>query len=150
MAVLERSSATPAAIRSYFDWLLRLDIQEVLRAVQAPTAVIHIPNALMPEAAVRHVAELIPTSTFHALPPTPVGSSIGQVALPATDHARGIRHRDRPLDRTPTGRSGTVLFTDVVASTELLERVGRRRRIGSCAPITNARCGSRWRPPAAA
>jgi class 3 adenylate cyclase len=69
------------------------------------------------------VAELIPNSTFHALPPTPVGSSIGQVALPATDlleeMVTGTAHvpdSDRSL--------GTVLFTDLVASTELLERVG--------------------------
>ncbi len=123
MAVLERSSATPMAIRAYFDSLLRLDIQEVLVTVQAPTSVIHIPNALIPEAAIRQVAELIPRSTFRALPPTPAGSSIGQIALPATDILEevltGTAHSpdsDRSL--------GTVLFTDVVASTELLERVG--------------------------
>lgn len=123
MAVLERSSATPVAIRSYFDWLLRLDIREIMAAVQAPTSVVHIPNALFPEAAVRHVAELIPRSTFHSLPPTTAGSSIGQVALPATDileeFVTGTAHSpdsDRSL--------GTVLFTDVVASTQLLERVG--------------------------
>ena len=123
MAVLERSSATPVAIRSYFNWLLRMDIREILGAVQAPASVIHVPNALFPEAAVRQVAELIPTSTFHSLPPVPAGTSIGQVALPATDlleeFVTGTAHSpdsDRSL--------GTVLFTDVVASTELLERVG--------------------------
>ena len=123
MAVLERSSATPAAIRSYFDWLLQLDIREILRAVKAPTGVIHVPNTVIPEASTRYVAELIPNSTFHALPATPPGSSIGQVALPATDileeMVTGSAHvpdSDRSL--------GTVLFTDLVASTELLERVG--------------------------
>ena len=123
MATLERSSATPVAIRAYFDSLLRLDIREVLGAVQAPTSVTHIPNAILPEAAVRQVAELIPRCTFHTLPPTPAGSSIGQVALPATDileeFVTGTAHSpdsDRSL--------GTVLFTDVVGSTELLERVG--------------------------
>lgn len=123
MAVLERSSATPVAIRSYFDWLLHMDIREILGAVQAPASVIHVPNALFPEAAVRRVAELIPTSTFQSLPPVPAGASIGQIVLPATDFLEefvtGTAHSpdsDRSL--------GTVLFTDVVASTELLERVG--------------------------
>ena len=123
MAVLERSSATPVAIRSYFDWLMRQDVSEVLGAVQAPTSVVHIPNALLPEAGVRQVAELIPRCSFHVLPPTPAGSSIGQVALPATDileeFVTGTAHSpdsDRSL--------GTVQFTDVVGSTELLERVG--------------------------
>jgi class 3 adenylate cyclase len=123
MAVLERSSATPVAIRGYFDSLLRLDVTEVLGAVQAPTSVTHVPNRLLPEAAVRQVAELIPTCAFHALSPPPAGSSMGQLVLPATDileeFVTGTAHSpdsDRSL--------GTVLFTDVVGSTELLERVG--------------------------
>ena len=123
MAMLERSSATPAAIRSYFDWLLQQDMQEVLRAFQAPVAVIYIPGTHYPEDAVRYVAELVPDSTFHVLAPIRAGSSLGQVALPATDimeelvtGAAHVPDSDRSL--------GTVLFTDVVASTELLERVG--------------------------
>ena len=123
MAVLERSSATPMAIRAYFDSLLRLDVTEVLGAVQAPTSVIHVPNPLLPEVAVRQVAKLIPRCTVNVLPPMPAGSSVGQVALPATDileeFVTGTAHSpdsDRSL--------GTVLFTDVVGSTELLERVG--------------------------
>ena len=39
MAVLERSSATPAVIQSHFEWALQQDIQDVLRAIQAPTRV---------------------------------------------------------------------------------------------------------------
>ena len=88
-----------------------------------PTLVIHIPNATIPKAAVQHVAELIPTSTFHVLPQIRAGSSLGQIVLPAIDVVEefitGTAHApdsDRSL--------GTVLFTDVVASTELLERVG--------------------------
>ena len=123
MAMLERSSSTPAAVQSHFDWWLQQDFRDVLRAVQAPTSVVYLPSAIVPEAAVRHVAELVPTSTFHALPPIRPGSSIGQIVLPATDLLEelvtGTAHvpdSDRSL--------GTVLFTDVVASTELLERVG--------------------------
>ena len=123
MATLERSSSTPAAIVSHLEWWMHLDICDVLRAVQAPTLVIRIPNATIPEAAVRHVAELIPTSTFFALPQIRAGSSIGQIVLPAIDHVEefitGTAHApdsDRSL--------GTVLFTDVVSSTELLERIG--------------------------
>lgn len=123
MATLERSSATPSAIRSYFDWLIQQDIEDVLRAVQAPTRVLCIPDIAIPETAVRRVADLIPDCTFHRLPPAPPGTSIGQLALPLTDH----------LEEVVTGTShptdvdrflGTVLFTDVVSSTEVLERVG--------------------------
>ena len=123
MATLERSSSTPAAIVAHLEWWMQLDIRDVLPAVQAPTLVIHIPNATIPKAAVQHVAELIPTSTFHVLPQIRAGSSLGQIVLPAIDVVEefitGTAHEpdsDRSL--------GTVLFTDVVASTELLERIG--------------------------
>lgn len=122
-SILERSSATPAAIRAHFDWWEKQDIQEVLRSVQAPTLVMHIPNAVVPEAVTRYSADLIPNSTFRALPSGQPGMSIGQLLLPATDlfeeFITGNVHQpdsDRSL--------GTVLFTDVVASTELLERIG--------------------------
>ena len=123
MATLERSSSTPAAIQSYFDWLMRQDIEDILRAVQVPTRVLCIPDFAVPEAAVRHVSELIPNSTFHRMPPAPPGTSLGQLALPMTDHLEaavtGVTH-PTDVDRF----LGTVLFTDVVSSTELLERVG--------------------------
>jgi class 3 adenylate cyclase/pimeloyl-ACP methyl ester carboxylesterase len=123
MAVLERSSATPAVIHSHFEWALQQDIQDVIRAIQVPTRVLCVPDLAIPEAAVRHVAELIPKSTFHLMPPYPPGTSIGQVALPMTDHLEevvtGTTHPSE-VDRF----LGTVLFTDVVSSTELLERVG--------------------------
>ena len=123
MAMLERSSATPAAMQSHVDWQLQTDIQEVLKAVQVPTWVVYTPNYSAPKAAVQYVADLIPGSTFRALPTTPPGTSMGQVALPMTDILEEIvtgaihsADSDRFL--------GTVLFTDVVSSTELLERVG--------------------------
>ena len=123
MAVLERSSATPAAIRSHFEWASQQDMRDVLSAIRAPADVSCIPGTALPEAAVRHVAELIPRSTFHLMPFPAPGSSLGQLVLPLTDR----------LEELVTGAShsedsdrflGTVLFTDVVSSTELLERVG--------------------------
>lgn len=123
MATLERSSATPAAIRSYYEWMLQQDIRDILCAIQAPTLVLCVPGVALPVAAVRYVAELVPRSSFHLLPRSPPGTSIGQMALPMTEH----------LEELLTGTThsvdserflGTVLFTDVVSSTELLERVG--------------------------
>ena len=124
MATLERSSGTPAAMQSHFESVLQQDIQDVLRAIQSPTRILCVPALkVVPEAAVRYVAELIPKSTFHLMPLSPPGTSLGQVALPMTDHVEevvtGTSHAT-DVDRF----LGTVLFTDVVASTELLERVG--------------------------
>ena len=124
MAMLERSSATPAAVRSSLETVLQQDIRDILRAIQCPTRVLCIPDApVAPESAVRFAAELIPDGAFHLLPSYPPGTSLGRIALPITDHLEeavtGAPHSadsDRFL--------GTVLFTDVVGSTQLLERVG--------------------------
>ena len=123
MAVLERSSATPAAIRSYFEWVLQQDIQDVLRAIQAPTRVLCVPDLAIPEAAVRHVAELIPKGTFHLMPPIPTGHVHRSDRASDDRPPRGGRHWDDTPDLVDRFL-GTVLFTDVVSSTELLERVG--------------------------
>lgn len=123
MGLLERSSATPAAAQAYLEWILKLDIQDVLRSVQVPTRVLRVPTNTVPEGVSRYVAELIPGATLHILPETLPGASIGQAYLPVADHieevATGAVHSadaDRFL--------GSVLFTDVVASTELLASVG--------------------------
>ena len=123
MAMLERSSATPAAARANWDMLIRQDIQDILRSIQVPTRVIRSFVTAWPEAAVRHVADLIPSSEYHVLPLPQPGTSMGKATVPINDHfeemATGTPHSadaDRFL--------GTVLFTDVVSSTELLARVG--------------------------
>ena len=126
MALLERCSATPAAAYSYYEWVRQLDIQDVLRSVQVPARVLHIPSSPLPEAAVRYVAELLPTGTFHVVSPTLPGASLGeslrQFAGDVEEVATGS-HLPSDADRF----LGTVLFTDVVSSTELLERVGDAR-----------------------
>ena len=126
MGLMERCSGTPAAARGCFEWILEMDIRDVLRSAHAPTRVIRLPNSPIPEAAVRHVVDLLPNATFEELPHTPRGASIGQSWLPIVDHieevATGSTHSveaDRFL--------GTVLFTDVVSSTELLASVGDSR-----------------------
>lgn len=123
MALSERCSATPADAKAYFEWRMHLDIQDVLKSVRAPTRVLRFPSSPIPEAAMRHVVEIMPDATYHELPPTPLGASIGEAFIPVADHieevATGAIHSadaDRYL--------GAVLFTDVVASTELLARVG--------------------------
>ena len=122
-AMLERSSATPSAAQAYFESVLSVDLQDVLRSVQVPVRVLHFPSCSVPEAASRHVAELAPMGSFRELPSTPKGASIGYAFTPALRHveevATGAAHSadaDRFL--------GTVLFTDVVSSTELLAQIG--------------------------
>jgi class 3 adenylate cyclase/pimeloyl-ACP methyl ester carboxylesterase len=123
MAMLERCSATPSVAYSHYEWLTQLDVQEVFRSVQVPARVLHMPTNPLPESQVQYAADLMPTATFHLLPATLPGSSLGEAMISTLDHveevATGTIHSadaDRYL--------GTVLFTDVVSSTELLARVG--------------------------
>ena len=118
MAMLERCSATPATARQYWEWFVRLDISDVLRAVRSPTRVLYAPTSPEPEAVVRRVAELIPEARLYHLPRTPAGAAIGEAWIPVWLHveeaATGARHSP-DADRF----FGTMLFTDVVGSTEL-------------------------------
>ena len=126
MALLERCSTTPAAAAAYWDWLFETDISDVLRAVQVPVRVLRSASNLIPEAAVRHVVDLLPNARFDGLPPFAPGTSLGESYLPVIDAAEemitGHQHAagsDRSL--------GTVLYTDLVDSTALLDRLGDAR-----------------------
>jgi class 3 adenylate cyclase/pimeloyl-ACP methyl ester carboxylesterase len=123
MALLERCSATPAFAQTYVEAALAVDLTPYLPAIQAPVRVLYSPTAPEPEAVLRRTVELLPNGTFHRLQPMSPGSSVGESFVQIGDHieeaATGIPHQpdaDRFL--------GTVLFTDLVASTELLARIG--------------------------
>ena len=123
LALLERCSATPAAAAAYVDWFMKLDVSDVLSAVQVPTRVLRVPTNRVPGAAVAYVADLIPGATLHVLPVAKPGSSIGEAWVPVWDHVEEVAtggHRAVDADRF----LGSVLFTDVVSSTELLARLG--------------------------
>jgi class 3 adenylate cyclase len=126
MGMLERCSLTPLAARRYLEWFLELDTQEVLGAVPVPTRVLRIPSNTASEAAVRHVADLVPLGEFHVLPETLPGSSMGQAMRPIAEHVEELA-TGRPHSREAERFLGTVLFTDVVSSTDLLARVGDAR-----------------------
>jgi class 3 adenylate cyclase len=126
MGMLERCSTTPAAAAAHWDWLLSTDITDILRAVQVPVRVLRSPSNLVPDAAVRHVVDLLPNATYHLLPPHAPGTSLGESYRPVIDQAEEMitgRHHAAESDRS----LATVLYTDVVDSTGLLSRVGDAR-----------------------
>jgi class 3 adenylate cyclase len=126
MAMLERCAATPVAARRYYEWFLELDVQDVLASMPVPARVLRVPGSAAPEAAVRHVADLLPRGEYDVLPPTPPGSSMGQAWQPVVDHVEEMA-TGRPHPPEADRFLGTVLFTDVVSSTDLLARVGDAR-----------------------
>ena len=122
-ARLERQAASPGRVRRLYDMFLDFDVRDVLPLVQAPTRVIHRTRDLaVPVGAGRWLAEQIPGATF--------------VELAGRDHAPWIGDADAVLAEieemltgarpppTPERVLATVVFTDIVGSTELAAELG--------------------------
>ena len=123
MGMLERSSATPAVARAHFEWLSEVDYTEVLRSVQVPTHILRQDSDRIPDAVVRHVADLIDGSVYRTLPALQRGASLGEGMVEVVGYFVDVMAG--PEERKETDRSlGTVLFTDIVGSTALLARLG--------------------------
>ncbi|GAA1056446.1 hydrolase [Agromyces luteolus] len=121
-----RLSASPAAATRMYEWVLQLDVRSVLPSIQVPTLVLHkarnrhyrIPMG-------RYLAEHIPGARL--------------VELPGTAWYPPFVESDRLLDEVEEFMTGeraasvddrvlaTVLFTDIVGSTDLAARLGDQR-----------------------
>jgi class 3 adenylate cyclase/pimeloyl-ACP methyl ester carboxylesterase len=121
--LMERCSVTPAAALAGFEFLIDLDLSDVFRAIRVPTRVVCVPNNVAPPSVIRHAAELIEGSEFYTLPPSPPGASLGEAWSPLFDMMAQMAN-DAPSAANPDRILGTVLFTDLVKSTEVLTRIG--------------------------
>ena len=118
----QRMGASPSALRALLTMNRDIDVRAVLPTIQVPTLVLHrVGDLVVPIAAGEYMASRIPNAKF--------------VALDGEDHfaygdceawmgeieefVTGARHE------APSGRVlATVVFTDVVGSTELAARLG--------------------------
>ena len=122
-ALMERCSATPAAALASLDFLIGLDLADIYRAVEVPTKVVCVRRNVAPESVARHAAELIEGAEFYVLPPSPPGASLGEAWSPFFDMLREMA--SGTTDSSDADRMlATLLFTDLVKSTELLTRIG--------------------------
>lgn len=123
----ERGSATPAAFAEALRLDARLDIREVLPQIRVPTVVIHRSgDPLVPVAHGRYVAERIPGAKFVELSGSDHvpwwGDTSSEVLAEIEEIVTGRRTVD-PSERI----LATVLFTDIVRSTERAAAVGDRK-----------------------
>jgi class 3 adenylate cyclase len=122
----ERASTSPSMVRKILDMAMRTDLRGVLPAIRVPTLVLHSTgDVLVPIDEGRAVAELIPGARF--------------VEVEGID-AYGWLHPDHPandiLEEFLTGRKrrreprrvlATVMFTDIVGSTQRAAALGDER-----------------------
>jgi pimeloyl-ACP methyl ester carboxylesterase len=122
----EQASASPGQAIANAKVAMELDVRSVLHSVSAPTLVLHTrDNLVAPVDHGRFLAEHIPGASFEE--------------LPGPDHAIFVLDSEALLDKVEhflTGRRqpprpdrilSTVLFTDIVGSTERAVGLGDRR-----------------------
>jgi class 3 adenylate cyclase len=126
MARIQRSIASPRTVHTFLRALFQVDVRPLLPLIQAPTLVLHRRDfPLLPIEHGRYLAEHIPGARLVELP-----GSDGPLAWETPELT--LRHIEEFLTgapRTaPTSRVlATVLFTDIVASTERAAELGDRR-----------------------
>jgi len=121
--LLERAFASRAMVRTVQEISSRADVRDVLPSVQAPALVVRPAGNPLPEVAMRYVAELLPHASYEELPETDSVSEFFSTYLRRAEEfifgATGDVRADRALL--------TVLFTDIVGSTEQAARLGDAR-----------------------
>ena len=121
--MLERARASPSMIRVENEIARTADVRDVLTAIRAPVLVLRLPGNRLPEGTTRYVAELVPNATYEELADTDnLGQLFSSIQRRTEEFMLGTPHtmdHDRALM--------TVLFTDIVGSTEHAALVGDAR-----------------------
>jgi class 3 adenylate cyclase len=123
----ERQTMAPAVVVAFFRWLYTIDVRAVLPAISAPTLVLHtVENRVSPIEHGRYLAQHIPNARLVELPGGDLsvflGSAVGDLVVDeieefltgtrvTADHARMLT---------------TLLFTDIVGSTDRIGAIGDR------------------------
>jgi class 3 adenylate cyclase len=125
-ARLSRASVSPKSARALMQMGYQVDWAEFVPVVHVPTLVVHRAGDLaVPASAGRELAQQLPDASY--------------VELPGSDHLFWLGDQDALLAEVQSFLTGakpiyepdrvlaTILFTDVVGSTELVARLGDRR-----------------------
>ena len=118
----ERACASPAMAAMIVQAMTEIDARDILPTVHTRALVLARPNDLMvPFEASRALAAGMPNAEFRALPPGPHAALDSALATEALDFVCG------PTSSPTSERVlATVLFTDIVGSTEQLSSQGDR------------------------
>jgi class 3 adenylate cyclase len=123
---LERMSASPADMMTLIRMVVEIDLRDVLPTIRVPTLVLHRRGELVvPLAGGRYLAEHIPNAKLVELDGSdhwPWTEGAEELSEEIEEFLTGVRHATEP-NRV----LATVLFVDIVGSTDHAERLGDRR-----------------------
>jgi class 3 adenylate cyclase/pimeloyl-ACP methyl ester carboxylesterase len=123
--MLERASAAPAMIRAVTQAAMEVDLRDVLTAIRVPTIVVAREGSFQPRAVPEHVADLIPGAKFDWQPEAKASDGVEGFMAPFIDAVERMVTGGRTTLRTQRVLA-TVLFTDIVGSTERASVMGDR------------------------
>jgi pimeloyl-ACP methyl ester carboxylesterase/class 3 adenylate cyclase len=122
-AMFARAAASPSMARALIQAVLEIDVRDILPSIQVPALVLHLDgDRAMPVEAAQLMADGIPGARLVTFPGIDHLFWIGDFEPLADEMERfvtGSIHRQEP-DRVLT----SVLFTDIVASTERAAELG--------------------------
>jgi class 3 adenylate cyclase/pimeloyl-ACP methyl ester carboxylesterase len=123
---MERYGSTRGAIRDVFDVLQKVDVRAVLGTIRAPTIVVRRSGEMAPESSSRYLTEHIPGARYVEVPGIDHVPYVGDVDAyvdPIEEFLTGSLAPPDDVDRV----LATVLFTDIVGSTERAAELGDRK-----------------------
>lgn len=124
-ARLERTGASPGALRALLEANMGLDVRSVLPSIHVPTLVLHsVGDRAVKVGGSRFIANAIPNAKYVELPGSDhifFGSDADALIAEIEEFVTGTRS-PADVDRV----LATILFTDIVGSTERAARLGDR------------------------
>lgn len=124
---LERHSAGPSGMRQLWEWTSRADVRPLLSSIKAPTLVMRRAEEIASRRSSQYLVEHIDGARFLEVPGVDHLPWVGDwraVVNVVEEFVTGTRSERVAVEDSILA---TVLFTDIVGSTEQLARLGDRR-----------------------
>ena len=124
---LMRATTTPSSVKKYMDGVITADVREFLPSLAVSTLILHPRSSqMLPFAHAEYLARQVPNSTLVDLDGDgDVFPAFGLADQVVTQVQRFVTGAPAPV---PTERAlATVLFTDIVSSTDIASQLGDRQ-----------------------